>query len=94
MKVWICLALIPGVPTTIERDFVALKNRFKILDQKPFHTFPIQVKLACCILHNWILGRGEDEHVPYEAEVTPDGNDSGHSVEQGDIQAWKNKTND
>jgi hypothetical protein len=45
---------------TIERAFAALKNRFKILDQKPFHTFPTQVKLvlACCIVHNWILGWG------------------------------------
>lgn len=39
---------------TIERAFAALKNRFKVLDQKPFHTFDTQVKLvlACCILHN------------------------------------------
>jgi hypothetical protein len=39
---------------TIERAFAALKIRFKIFDQKPFHTFPTQVKLvlACCILHN------------------------------------------
>jgi hypothetical protein len=80
---------------TIGRAFAALKNRFKILDQKPFHTFLTQVKivLACCILHNWILGWGEDEYVPNEADITPDGNDSGHSVEQGDIQALKNKRN-
>jgi hypothetical protein len=39
---------------TIERAFAELKNRFKILDQKPFYTFPTQVKLvlSCCILHN------------------------------------------
>jgi hypothetical protein len=76
---------------TIERAFAALKNRFKIFDQKPFHTFPTQVKLvlACCILHNWILGWGKDEYVPDEA--TPDGVDPGHSVEQGNIQAWMNK---
>jgi hypothetical protein len=39
---------------TIERAFAALKNRFKILDQEPFHTYAAQVKLvlACCILHN------------------------------------------
>jgi hypothetical protein len=80
---------------TIERAFAALKNRFKILDQKPFHTFPTQVKLvlACCILHNWILGWGEDEYVPDVDDVTPDGDDCGHGVEQGDIQAWKNKRN-
>ncbi|XP_071680516.1 protein ALP1-like [Lolium perenne] len=43
---------------TIERAFAALKNIFKILDQKLFHTFDTQVKLvfAWCILHNWILG--------------------------------------
>jgi hypothetical protein len=38
----------------IESAFAALKNRFKILDQKPFHTVSTQVKLffAFCILHN------------------------------------------
>ena len=42
---------------TVERAFGALKNRWKILDQKSFHPFPTQVKLvlACCILHNRIL---------------------------------------
>ncbi|WVZ74709.1 LOW QUALITY PROTEIN: hypothetical protein U9M48_022862 [Paspalum notatum var. saurae] len=45
---------------TVERAFGALKNRFRILDNKPFHPFKTQVKLvlACCILHNWILGHG------------------------------------
>ena len=59
---------------TIERAFAALKNRFKILDQKPFHPFETQVKLvlACCILHNWILGWGIDEHFLSEKDVTPD----------------------
>jgi hypothetical protein len=81
---------------TVERAFAALKIRFKILDQKPSHTFPTQVKLvlACCILHNWILGWAEDEYVLDEAKVTPDVDDSGHGVEQGDIQAWKNKRHD
>jgi hypothetical protein len=84
-----------SLKVTIERAFAALKNRFKILDQKPFHTFPTQVKLvlACFILHNWTLGWGEDEYVPNEADVTPNGDDNGHGVEQGDIQAWKNKRN-
>nr|XP_040254251.1 protein ALP1-like [Aegilops tauschii subsp. strangulata] len=42
---------------TVEMAFGALKNRFKILDQKPFHPYSTQVQLvlACCILHNWIL---------------------------------------
>jgi len=39
---------------TIERAFGALKNRFRILDNKPFHKFMTQVKLvqAYCILYN------------------------------------------
>ncbi|XP_040377495.1 uncharacterized protein LOC121053785 [Oryza brachyantha] len=55
---------------TIERAFGALKNRFKILYSKPFHPYKTQVKLvlACCILHNWILQFGNDQHVPLEAE--------------------------
>ena len=53
---------------TIEPVFGALKNRFRILDNKPLHTYKTQVKLvlACCILHNWILSFGIDEVVPTE----------------------------
>ena len=36
---------------TVERAFGALKNRFKILDQKAFRPFPTQVRLVC-ILHS------------------------------------------
>jgi hypothetical protein len=80
----------------IERAFVALENKFKILHKKPSHTFLTQVKLvlACCILHNWILGWGEDGYVPDEAKITPDDVETGHGVEQGDTQAWKSKRND
>lgn len=53
---------------TVERAIGALKNRFRILDNKPFHKYKTQVKLvlACAILHNWIIGFGIDEHVPTE----------------------------
>jgi hypothetical protein len=53
---------------TVERAFGTLKNRFRILDNKPFHTYKIQVKLvlACCIFHNWIIGFGMYEVVPDE----------------------------
>ena len=53
---------------TVERAFGALKNRFRIIDNKPFHTYKTQVKLvlACCILHNWIIGFDIDEAVPEE----------------------------
>uniref|UniRef100_A0A453EMC9 DDE Tnp4 domain-containing protein n=1 Tax=Aegilops tauschii subsp. strangulata TaxID=200361 RepID=A0A453EMC9_AEGTS len=72
---------------TVERAFGALKNRFKILDQKPFHPYPTQVKLvlACCILHNWILQWGFDEH------VSDDVVSSSHDVEAFDNDGWKNK---
>ena len=52
----------------VERAFGALKNIFRILDNKPFHTYKTQVKLvlACCILHNWIIGFSKDEAVPEE----------------------------
>jgi hypothetical protein len=61
----------------MERAFGALKNRFKILYNKPFHPYPTQVKLvlACCILHNWILRHGLDAHVPCEAECQPNPTD-------------------
>ncbi|KAK1685842.1 hypothetical protein QYE76_046690 [Lolium multiflorum] len=76
---------------TIERAFAALKNRFKVLDQKPFHTFDTQVTLvlACCILHNWILCWCEDEF--FEEVVTFDEVETGHGVEAGDNDAWKVK---
>ncbi|WVZ96981.1 hypothetical protein U9M48_042553 [Paspalum notatum var. saurae] len=62
---------------TVERAFGALKNRFKILYNKPFHPYKTQVKLvlACCILHNWILRHGVDEHVPSEETWAPNIND-------------------
>ena len=63
---------------TVERAFRALKNRFMILDNKSFHPYKTQVKLvlACCILHNWILRHGQDEHVLVESTWTPNINDN------------------
>uniref|UniRef100_A0A453II92 DDE Tnp4 domain-containing protein n=1 Tax=Aegilops tauschii subsp. strangulata TaxID=200361 RepID=A0A453II92_AEGTS len=78
----------------VERAFGALKNRFKILDQKPSHPYPTQVKLvlACCILHNRILQWGVYGLVLEEEDVTPDEViSSGHGVEAFDNEAWKNK---
>ena len=58
---------------TVERAFGALKNRFRIIDNRPFHPFKTQVKLvlACCIIHNWILGFGGDEVIPVESTWEP-----------------------
>jgi hypothetical protein len=52
--------------TTIKRAFGALKGRFRILDNTPFHPYKSQVEIviACCILHNWILSFGVDEIIP------------------------------
>jgi hypothetical protein len=50
----------------VERAIRALKGRFRILDNKPLHKYTTQVKLvvAYAILHNWILGFGNDSVVP------------------------------
>jgi hypothetical protein len=57
---------------TVERAIGALKNQFRILDNKPFHKYKTQVKLvlACVILHNWILSFGIDAIVPNEEGFT------------------------
>jgi hypothetical protein len=75
---------------TVERDFGALKNRFRIIDNKPFHPFKTQVKLvlACCILHNWILDHGVDEVVPSELSWVPNDNLTDCGVQLDDNAAW------
>jgi hypothetical protein len=58
---------------TIEHAFGSLKNRFKILDDaKPFSRFLTQVDIvvACCISHNWVINDGIDEFIiPEDAWV-------------------------
>jgi hypothetical protein len=58
---------------TVERAFHAMKNRFNILYNKPFYSYPTQVnlELASCILHNWIIRHEFDEHVPDKATWEP-----------------------
>jgi len=76
---------------TVERAFGALKNRFRMLYNKPFHSYPTQVKrvLACCILHNWILRHGLDEHVPSEASWEGNNaNDPTNDENHPDNVAW------
>ncbi|KAL6842579.1 hypothetical protein ACP4OV_027423 [Aristida adscensionis] len=51
---------------TVERAFGSLKRRFKILDDAtPFFPFPTQVDIviACCIIHNWVIQDGGDEMI-------------------------------
>ena len=51
---------------TVERAFGSLKRRFKVLDDAtPFFPFRTQVDIvvACCIIHNWVINDGIDELV-------------------------------
>ncbi|WVZ70927.1 hypothetical protein U9M48_019556, partial [Paspalum notatum var. saurae] len=78
---------------TIERAFGALKNCFRIIDNKQFHPFKTQVKLvlASCILHNWILAHGGDEVIPPESSWVPNSSaPHGHGVAVDDNSAWSN----
>ena len=54
----------------MERAFGSLKGRFKILASRPFFPFRTQVDivLACCILHNFIMSHGCDDFVPSEED--------------------------
>jgi hypothetical protein len=82
---------------TVERAVGALKSRFRILDNKPFHPYKTQVKLvlACCILHNWILGHGVDEVVPTEFSWVPNDNPSHvHGDQMDDNAAWAQARNE
>ncbi|WVZ88740.1 hypothetical protein U9M48_035224, partial [Paspalum notatum var. saurae] len=59
---------------TVERAFRSLKRRFKILDDAtPFFPFSTQVDIviACCILHNWVLCHGADRFIVPENNWTP-----------------------
>jgi hypothetical protein len=59
---------------TVERVFGSLKRRFKILDDAiPFFPFPTQVEIvvAYCIIHNWVIEDGGDEFIIPEDEELP-----------------------
>jgi hypothetical protein len=81
---------------SVERAFGALKNRFRILYSKPFHPYKTQVKLviACCILHNWILGFGVDHIVPDEDWLPPNHPPVEPDQDQEDSVAMTQKRDD
>jgi hypothetical protein len=59
---------------TVERAFGSLKRRFKIIDDAtPFFPFAVQVEIvvACCIIHNWVIEDGGDEFIILESEIMP-----------------------
>jgi hypothetical protein len=66
---------------------VGHNQRFKVLDQKPVHTYYDQVNLdlACCIIHNWILGWGKYEY--FQVRDVPDEVEIGHGLEAGNNEA-------
>jgi len=59
---------------TVERAFGSLKGRFKILDDAtPYFPFQTQVDIvvACCIIHNWVIQDGGDELIIDENNWIP-----------------------
>jgi hypothetical protein len=55
---------------TVERAIGSVKRRFKILyDATPFFPFKTQVDIvvACCIIHNWVIQDGSDELIIQES---------------------------
>ena len=46
-----------------------LKKRFRVLDTEPFWSFETQVKvvLACCVIHNHIIGVEPNDHIRADA---------------------------
>ena len=46
-----------------------LKKRFRVLDAEPFWSFETQVKvvLACCVVHNHIMGVEPNDHIMEDA---------------------------
>jgi hypothetical protein len=62
---------------TVERIFGSLKRRFKVLDDaKPFFPFETQVDIvvACCIIHNWVIEDELDELIIPDASWVPNQN--------------------
>ena len=64
--------------TTIERGFGVLKKRFQVLDVEPFWSFETQVKvvLACCVVHNHIMGVESNDHIMEDAMNQVESSDS------------------
>ncbi|XP_071681217.1 protein ALP1-like [Lolium perenne] len=78
----------------VERGFGSLKGRFKILgDATPFFRYPTQVDIvvACCIIHNWVINDGIDEFIIPEDEWTP--NITHASTSSGQAQELAYMTN-
>ena len=76
---------------TVERAFGSLKRRFKILDDAtPYFPFPTQVDIvvACCIIHNWVIQDGGDELIMPEHNWIPTYNHASSSSGQAREHAF------
>ena len=75
---------------TIEHAFGSLKRRFKILDNAtlffPFQT-QVDIVLACCIIHNWVIQDGSDELIIQDSNW-PNQNHSTSSASQATEHAF------
>ena len=79
---------------TVERAFGALKNRFKILYNKPFHPYKTQVKLVLHVVSctTRFLCFGVDDVVPLESEWEANpANVDGPNDNVIDNNAWATK---
>ncbi|WCJ44480.1 hypothetical protein M5689_025146 [Euphorbia peplus] len=58
--------------TSIERTFGLLKAHFRVLDSRPFWSYQTQVDvvIACCILHNHIMGVDPEDGITEEVNTT------------------------
>lgn len=57
--------------SAVERAFGVLKRRFRVLDAEPYWSFDTQVHvvLACCVLHNFIMGVDPNDPFMQEQNV-------------------------
>jgi hypothetical protein len=75
---------------SVERAFGSLKGRFKILDDAtsffPFST-QVEIVVACCIIHNWVIQDGGDDFIIPKSEELPTINHQisshGQAIEHG-----------
>ena len=53
----------------LKKHFRVLKKHFQVLDTEPFWSFETQVKvvLACCVVHNHIMGVESNDHIMEDA---------------------------
>ena len=64
--------------TTIARGFGVLKKCFRVLDAEPFWSFEtkVEVVLACCVIHNHIMGVDPTNYIMEAAMNQVESNDS------------------